>query len=88
MAKIINLVLVLSLLLVVASEGQFLVNEILKPPATLKCESVYGVKSGDTCFEIAETFNVPTEFFDSINPNLNCTALFVGQWVCLNGTLS
>ncbi|CAB4275969.1 unnamed protein product [Prunus armeniaca] len=88
MAKIINLVLMLSLLLVVASEGQFLANGILKPPATLKCESVYGVKTGDTCFEIAQAFSLPTELFDSINPNLNCTALFVGQWVCLNGTLS
>lgn len=65
-----------------------LANGILKPPVTLKCESVYGVKTGDTCFEIAQTFSVPIEFFDSINPNLNCTALFVGQWVCLNGTLS
>ncbi|CAL9015361.1 unnamed protein product [Prunus brigantina] len=88
MAKIINLVLMLSLLLVVVSEGQFLANGILKPPVTLKCESVYGVKTGDTCFEIAQTFSLPIEFFDSINPNLNCTALFVGQWVCLNGTLS
>lgn len=62
-------------------------NGILKPP-TLKCDSVYGVKSGDTCFGVAQMFNLSTEFFDAINPNLNCTALFVGQWLCLDGKLS
>lgn len=62
-------------------------NGILKP-ATLTCDAVYSVQSGDTCFGVAQMFNLSTEFFDSINPNLNCTALFVGQWLCLDGTLS
>ncbi|KAM5588428.1 hypothetical protein ABKV19_006724 [Rosa sericea] len=81
-------VLMLSFLLVVSfAESRFLEKGILKP-ATLKCDSVYGVNTGDTCFEIAEAFNLSAEFFDSINPNLNCKTLFVGQWVCLDGELS
>ncbi|KAM7500850.1 hypothetical protein LguiA_025264 [Lonicera macranthoides] len=51
-----------------------------------QCNSAYGVKSGDTCFGITQTLNMTTEFFDSINPNLNCTSLFVSQWLCINGT--
>ncbi|EXB30589.1 hypothetical protein L484_002780 [Morus notabilis] len=51
-----------------------------------KCDSVYGVQSGDTCFEVTQMFNLTTAFFGSVNPNLNCTALFVGQWLCTAGT--
>ena len=54
--------------------------------ATPQCDTVVGVESGDTCLDIAEKFQLSTEFFDSINPNLNCDALFVGQWVCVDGT--
>ena len=54
--------------------------------ATPECDTVVGVESGDTCFDIADKFQLTTEFFDSINPNLNCDALFVGQWVCVDGT--
>ncbi|KAK3011125.1 hypothetical protein RJ639_012684 [Escallonia herrerae] len=31
-------------------------------------------------------FKLTTKFFDSINPNINCAAIFVGQWVCVDGT--
>ncbi|KAK3011124.1 hypothetical protein RJ639_012683 [Escallonia herrerae] len=54
--------------------------------AAPSCDTVFGVRSGDTCFGIVQTFKLTTEFFDSINPNLNCTALFSGQWVCVDGT--
>ena len=49
------------------------------------CESVYGVVEGDTCFEVANAFGLSTEAFDSLNPNLNCTNLFVAQWLCVAG---
>ncbi|KAL8192518.1 hypothetical protein R6Q57_027703 [Mikania cordata] len=49
------------------------------------CTSVVGVKSGDTCFDIAQTFKLSTEFFNSINPNLKCNELFVGEWICIKG---
>ena len=54
--------------------------------STPLCDAVIGVESGDTCFDIADKFQLTTEFFDSINPNLNCDALFVGQWVCVDGS--
>ncbi|KAL6198067.1 hypothetical protein ACLB2K_027859 [Fragaria x ananassa] len=86
------------LLLVSLAESQFFGKGILTPPSpvapsppsppTLKCDSVYGVKSGDTCFEVAQTFNLTTSLFDTLNPNLNCTALFIGQWLCLDGKLT
>ncbi|KAI6668120.1 hypothetical protein NL676_032950 [Syzygium grande] len=49
------------------------------------CNKVVGVKSGDTCFAIAQQSQLTSESFSSINPNLNCDALFVGQWLCISG---
>ncbi|KAL8103745.1 secreted LysM effector Blys4-like [Apium graveolens] len=50
------------------------------------CDSVFGVRSGDTCFGIAQSFALSTAEFSSINPNVNCAALFVGQWLCVVGS--
>lgn len=57
-----------------------------KPKAPPACDTVFGVRKGDTCFDIAQNFKLSTPEFDSINPNINCAALFVGQWVCVDGT--
>ncbi|EXB30588.1 hypothetical protein L484_002779 [Morus notabilis] len=57
-------------------------NNILRP----QCKSVFGVRQGDTCFAVSQMFNLTLEFFDSLNPNLNCTNLFVGEWLCVDGT--
>nr|GFC03627.1 LysM domain-containing protein [Tanacetum cinerariifolium] len=46
-------------------------------PAFPVCSSVIGVKSGDTCFDIANNFELSSKAFESINPNLNCDKLFV-----------
>ncbi|PWA52534.1 lysM domain-containing protein [Artemisia annua] len=54
-------------------------------PAVLVCNSVIGVKSGDTCFDIANNFNLSSKAFESINPNLNCDEMFVGEWICVKG---
>ncbi|KAF6163133.1 hypothetical protein GIB67_024997 [Kingdonia uniflora] len=51
-----------------------------------KCKSVFGVRAGDTCFAITQLVNITTNFFLSINPNLVCNELFVGQWLCVAGT--
>ncbi|KAJ6991124.1 hypothetical protein NC653_019361 [Populus alba x Populus x berolinensis] len=53
--------------------------------STPECDEVVGAASGDTCFTIAQSFNLTAASFDVINPNLNCTALFVGQWLCVAG---
>ncbi|CAK9320984.1 unnamed protein product [Citrullus colocynthis] len=54
----------------------------------LQCNKVYGVKNGDTCFDLAQKFKLSTEHFNFINPNLNCSSLFIGQWLCLNALLT
>ncbi|KAF9588324.1 hypothetical protein IFM89_008754 [Coptis chinensis] len=61
---------------------------VLKKQPTPHCKSVYGVHQGDTCFEIAQQLNMTIEYFNVINPNLNCNKLFIGQWVCVDGVLS
>nr|CAN82204.1 hypothetical protein VITISV_000174 [Vitis vinifera] len=82
-ATSLNLALMLSLLIFVSiAESRILGAK----EATPQCDAVVGVESGDTCFDIADKLQLTTEFFDSINPNLNCDALFVGQWVCVDGT--
>ncbi|KDP26534.1 hypothetical protein JCGZ_17692 [Jatropha curcas] len=76
---------ILSFLLIASfAEGRSLFGIGIK--AKPECDSVYGVNSGDTCFAVTQIFNLTTEFFDSINPNLNCTSLFVGQWLCVDGS--
>ncbi|KAF9679002.1 hypothetical protein SADUNF_Sadunf07G0094800 [Salix dunnii] len=86
-ALFISSVLVLSLLLIFSmAESRFLDGGGLLKPKTPECDEVFGIRSDDTCFGIAQTFNLTTDLFDSINPNLNCTALFVGQWLCVAGS--
>ena len=55
------------------------------PAFPVICSSVIGVKSGDTCFDIANNFKLSSKAFESINPNLNCDKLFVGEWICVKG---
>ncbi|KAJ4717086.1 Peptidoglycan-binding lysin domain [Melia azedarach] len=80
-----NLALILALLLALSlAEGRtFAVGFAKSGP---QCDSVLGVQEGNTCSQITQAFDLTTEFFNSINPNLNCDALFVGQWVCVGGT--
>ncbi|MFS8032888.1 putative LysM domain-containing protein [Helianthus anomalus] len=51
------------------------------------CTSVIGVKSGDTCFDIAHKSKLSSKLFKLINPNLNCNNLFVGEWICIGGVV-
>ncbi|KAL3741953.1 hypothetical protein ACJRO7_017434 [Eucalyptus globulus] len=76
-----NLFLVLSLCFPVSMAERILKNDV---PISigLKCESVYGVKSGDTCLAVANMFSLTPGTFAAFNPNLNCDKLFVGQWLC------
>ncbi|KAI8007464.1 hypothetical protein LOK49_LG07G01052 [Camellia lanceoleosa] len=59
---------------------------VKKAESTASCETVVGVNSGDTCISIAKASQLTIDFFISINPNVNCKALFVGQWVCAAGS--
>ncbi|KAK6932470.1 LysM domain [Dillenia turbinata] len=84
---VLNLILVLSLLLLISmaeSRGIGALGKKGEPD----CNTVVGLKSGDTCDGIAKEFNLTQEFFNAINPNVDCDALFVGQWICVDGTVN
>ncbi|RWR93215.1 Peptidoglycan-binding lysin domain-containing protein [Cinnamomum micranthum f. kanehirae] len=85
-----NVALMLSLLLIIsmAEARLFGSTQVFgKKDPTPECVTVHGVVSGETCFSVTQTFNLTIEFFSSINPNLNCSAVFVGQWLCISGTV-
>ncbi|KAF5472046.1 hypothetical protein F2P56_008794 [Juglans regia] len=89
-AVILNVVLMLSLLLISISsvaESRFLGGHgmVKEEAAGILCDLVHGVESGETCSGVVEKFKLNAETFTLINPNLNCDALFVGQWVCIDG---
>ncbi|KAL8235554.1 hypothetical protein R6Q59_016635 [Mikania micrantha] len=65
------------------TEGKIISLDL--PIKTPVCTSVIGVKSGDTCFDIAQTFKLSSELFNFFNPNLDCDKLFIGEWICING---
>lgn len=48
----------------------------------IECFKVYGAEAGDTCSLIIQKLGVPQDSFFKFNPNLNCDAIFVGQWLC------
>ncbi|PIA31884.1 hypothetical protein AQUCO_04700026v1 [Aquilegia coerulea] len=86
MAKIMNLILLISLLLVICmAEGALFGKK--KISSTVECGAVYGVQAGDTCSGISQMFALTAQSFSDINPNLNCDKLFVGQWVCTSGAI-
>ncbi|OVA08001.1 Peptidoglycan-binding lysin domain [Macleaya cordata] len=89
-AMFFNFFLILSLLLILSSSmaeaGRLFGVGFGKPKSTLKCDSVFGARSGDTCFGITQMFNLTSEVFTEFNPNLVCDNLFVGQWICVAGT--
>ncbi|KAF9678974.1 hypothetical protein SADUNF_Sadunf07G0092000 [Salix dunnii] len=85
---VLSSILVLSFLLVISmAESRILGTADLFAESTPECDEVVGVASGDTCFDVAKTFNLTAASFDAINPNLNCNALFVGQWLCVAGSV-
>ncbi|KAM7522297.1 hypothetical protein LguiA_012199 [Lonicera macranthoides] len=55
---------------------------------TVTCNTVYATAEGDTCVAVAEEFNLPDDYFLALNPNINCADIFVGQWLCIDGTFS
>ncbi|KAF8011960.1 hypothetical protein BT93_I0170 [Corymbia citriodora subsp. variegata] len=76
-----NSVSILFFVLMVATAESLIIG---RDPLLL-CQTVVMVASGDTCFAIAQEVNLNIDIFYSFNPNLNCDALFVGQWLCTGG---
>ncbi|KAL9456180.1 hypothetical protein AB3S75_005409 [Citrus x aurantiifolia] len=80
-----SLALVLALLLIVSmAESRTFAGGLETSLPT--CDSVYGAQEGDTCSDVTEKFNLSTDVFLAINPNINCDAIFVGQWLCVVGS--
>ncbi|KAI4371682.1 hypothetical protein MLD38_010007 [Melastoma candidum] len=80
------LALVLLLAACVAGRGSNVGLLVVSTPTTqtpLQCGLVYAVQTGDTCFAIANQASMDTKQFLTINPNLVCDHLFVGEWVCI-----
>ncbi|KAF8011961.1 hypothetical protein BT93_I0171 [Corymbia citriodora subsp. variegata] len=80
-----NLVSIIFFVLMVSVVESRVVGRVPQRKPGLVCEKVVGVKSGDTCFAIAQQFKLTIEDFRFINPNLNCKALFINQWLCIAG---
>ncbi|KAI6668121.1 hypothetical protein NL676_032951 [Syzygium grande] len=80
-----NLVSILFFVLMVSVAESRVVGRVATTNPGLVCDKVVGVKSGDTCSVIAQQSQLTSESFSSINPNLNCDALFIGQWLCISG---
>ncbi|KAK9092305.1 hypothetical protein Syun_027216 [Stephania yunnanensis] len=87
MSTLNKLALLLTLLLIAsAAESRLFANKKATTP-TVTCFTPYGVQSGETCFSIKKEFGLSDDaHFSAINPNLNCDALFVGQWICISGS--
>ncbi|KAI3466630.1 hypothetical protein Pfo_023293 [Paulownia fortunei] len=83
-----NFAMALTLLLMIITMAESRSIFGVKTSSKLSCDTVVGVKSEDTCFGIAKAYNLTETVFDAINPNLNCTALFVGQWLCVDGFIN
>ncbi|KAL7605106.1 hypothetical protein Lser_V15G16571 [Lactuca serriola] len=77
----------LFLMLIVLSESRFtLIDGVQKAKSALVCSHVVGVEAGDDCTIISKEFGMSLASFLAINPNINCESVFVGQWVCIDGS--
>ncbi|KVH96831.1 Peptidoglycan-binding lysin domain-containing protein [Cynara cardunculus var. scolymus] len=76
-------ILSLFLMIVVLAESRATLVDL-----TVACDKVIGVKAGDDCTSISQSVKLSLASFLTINPNINCVSIFVGQWVCVDGSVS
>jgi hypothetical protein len=48
-----------------------------------KCENDYVVQGGDTCWQISIKKGISLDTFFSLNPDIDCSNLQIGQIVCV-----
>ncbi|KAK4368520.1 hypothetical protein RND71_012312 [Anisodus tanguticus] len=77
---------VLLFLLAISMSESKIVSSGIGKNFALTCSKIYGTNIGDTCFSIMQQFSVTSEAFTTFNPNLNCDKMFVGEWICLDGS--
>ncbi|KAL1560713.1 hypothetical protein AAHA92_10895 [Salvia divinorum] len=80
-----KLALVLSLVLLISVAESVNIG-FGKQDAALVCNSVHGTVSDETCSSVAQDFKLSLDDFLAINPNINCDSIFVGQWLCVDGS--
>ncbi|CAM8882639.1 hypothetical protein QQ045_020103 [Rhodiola kirilowii] len=85
-ALMFNLALMVTLLLTVTLVESSRINFGSKKPTGPNCASIYGAEAGDSCFSVTKSFGISMEFFSKINPNLVCEKIFVGEWLCVDGS--
>ena len=51
-------------------------------PTSISCAFLQSVKSGETCFSIANSYSITLSQFLSLNPGINCNLLQIDQKVC------
>ncbi|KVH96946.1 Peptidoglycan-binding lysin domain-containing protein [Cynara cardunculus var. scolymus] len=83
MATILSLFL---MFVVLAESRSTLVDGLHKAKSAIVCNQVIGVEVGDDCTTISQSVKMSLESFLAINPNINCEKIFVGQWVCVDGS--
>ncbi|KAK7362946.1 hypothetical protein VNO77_05071 [Canavalia gladiata] len=64
-----------------------LIAESRPTPTDPICNTIHAVQQGETCTSIAQKFSLDQRHFLEINPNINCNFIFVGQLVCVVGTV-
>ncbi|KAK1424553.1 hypothetical protein QVD17_19885 [Tagetes erecta] len=72
------------LMLIVIAESRTTLTDAFQ--SNVVCNQVVGAKAGDDCTKISQKFKMSLDLFLVINPNINCKAIFVGQWLCVAGT--
>ncbi|KAL3740432.1 hypothetical protein ACJRO7_021679 [Eucalyptus globulus] len=81
-----QILLRLSLLLAVSMAENKLIEGVGilgEKDSKLECATAYGVRGGDNCTSVAETFSLSPGIFADINPNVDCNDLLLGQWLCV-----
>ncbi|MFS8026545.1 putative LysM domain-containing protein [Helianthus anomalus] len=76
------------MLVVLADSRSTLIGGFQKPNSIVTCNQVIGAQSGDDCTTISKSVKLGLESFLAINPNINCESIFVGQWICVDGTVT
>ncbi|KAF5760627.1 putative LysM domain-containing protein [Helianthus annuus] len=86
--KMVTILSLCLMLIVLAESRTTLLDGFQNANAVVVCDQVIGVESGEDCTSISQSFKMSLKSFLAINPNINCEAIFVGQWVCIDGSLT
>lgn len=59
-----------------------------QPEMVTNCDAFYNVQTNDTCYSVANKFDVSLDLFETWNPSVGvgCPYLILGDWVCVDTT--